>query len=446
MELKNYLVELLSNIIHDRLQALSEVKADIKKVEEYKNIEELFSDVNNVVNVDDDELRRVLSTITDDETIDGIISNVDMIKIVVNGMNDGLDLSLDDSQSELVHGVYEIVNNYRVEMEEKDNSTKEYLEEFLSKCEQLSQEIGTGVVRNIDTLNEIFKENDVSIDDIIKSKYEILRNNSLNYNLNLEGHVKEEVDLRIALKSINIDLDSYSNIERKLFVTYSDINSVKELIDFISEKNISLDKFDLLLILLFSNLSNFKKVYELSNEYGFDFNKLFMMPGVFISSSNKDIISNVINENREDEEFYIIERLSNIGCYFETFKVNISILNANSMNVSECFNSNMLSLIIPDMAKNIAILSDLNLSNKDFGIVVINPFLATSISSFKDYGLSDYVKDNPIRLTTSYYRLRNINSNIIDARKNGKIIFRSLSDKKTYWLAKHITRTSSEVK
>ena len=51
MELKNYLVEMLSNIIHDKLQMLSGIKDDIKKSEEYKKVEEKFSDYKDIVNV-----------------------------------------------------------------------------------------------------------------------------------------------------------------------------------------------------------------------------------------------------------------------------------------------------------------------------------------------------------------------------------------------------------
>ena len=97
------------------------------------------------------------------------------------------------------------------------------------------------------------------------------------------------------------------------------------------------------------------------------------------------------------------------------------------------------------MSKNITILSNLDLSSDIFSVVVINPFLATSISSFAECGLKEYLDNNPLRLTTSYYRLKYISSNIIRARKNGKTIFRSLSDKKHYWLTKDITRPSSEV-
>ena len=105
----------------------------------------------------------------------------------------------------------------------------------------------------------------------------------------------------------------------------------------------------------------------------------------------------------------------------------------------------MLSLIVPDLSKNITILSDLSLSNKDFSIVVINPFLATSRSGFEECGLSDYINANPLRLTTSYYRLKSISANIVTARKNGQVIFRSLSDKKNYWLNKNITRSSEVI-
>ena len=127
------------------------------------------------------------------------------------------------------------------------------------------------------------------------------------------------------------------------------------------------------------------------------------------------------------------------------FLENISVLEANNRSVSDCYKHNILSLIIPDLAKNIIILSDIKLSNKEFSIVVINPFLATSRSSFNECGLGEYLSENPLRLTTSYYRLRSISSNIVFARKNGQPIFRSLNDKKTYWLNKNITR-SSEVK
>ena len=174
MKLKNYLIELLSNIIHDKLELLSEVKKDIKKIDDYKKVEELFSDEKNIVHIDNKKLRKVLLSVTDEETTEGIISNVDMIKIVEKGIDDGLDLSLDESQEELIKSVYEIVNNYRTEMETKDNETKTSLEEFINKCEELSQEIGTGVVRSVETLDEILEENNVSLEDAIKVKFEIL--------------------------------------------------------------------------------------------------------------------------------------------------------------------------------------------------------------------------------------------------------------------------------
>lgn len=445
MKLKNYLVELLSNIIHDRLEELADIKNNIKQSEDYKKIEDLFSDVNNIVDVDNDELRKVLSSITDDETIDEIISNIDMIKIVVNGMNDGLDLSLDDSQKDLVRGVYDIVNNHREEIEEKNNKEKSYLEDFLSKCEQLSHEIGTGVVRNIDTLDEIFKENNVSLDDIVKAKFEILKNNSKNYNLQLDDKVKEEVKLRIILKKLDIDLESYTDIEKRILVSSGDAKNIEELVDYMVQNDIKLVSSNLFIILLLSNVSIFSNVCEISKKYDVELDKIFNLPGVFISAENKELLSNVINDNKDDEQFYIIGNLEYIGCYYERFVENISLLESNNISVNDCFNNNILSLIVPDMAKNITILSDLNLSNKDFSIVVINPYLATSISSFKECGLADYINSNPLRLTTSYYRLRQISSNIVFARKNGKIIFRSLSDKKNYWLAKDITRNSSEV-
>lgn len=440
MELKNYLVELLSNIIHDRLQDLSKIKNDIKKIEDYKKIEEIFSDVNSIVKVDNKKLRKILSTITDEETINGILSNIDMIKIVVNGMNSGLDLSLDDNQKELVKSVYEIVNNYRTELETKDNEKKEYLETFISKCEQLSSEIGTGVVRTIDVLDEIFKENEVPLQDVIKSKFNILRNNNNNYNLNLDSHVKEEVDLRIVLKKMNIEFDKYSELEKKILISNIDLSSVGNLVDFIADNKIELKQFDLFTILLFSNVENVKNIYETSNKYNLDFSKFFKIPGVFINESEKEKINTIIEENKEDNEFNIIEKLKYVGAYNELFMKNIEMLEEHNIDIKECFESNILSFIVPDIKKNITILSELNLSNKNFSVIVINPFLATSISSFNEFGLKDYITDNPLRLTTSYYRLKQINSNIISARKNGKIIFRSLSDKKNYWLAKDITR------
>lgn len=440
MELKNYLVELLSNIIHDRLQDLSKIKNDIKKIDDYKKIEEAFSDVNNIVKVDNKKLRKILSTITDDETINGILSNVDMIKIVVNGMNDGLDLSLDDNQKELVKSVYEMVNNYRTELETKDNEKKEYLETFISKCEQLSGEIGTGVVRTIDVLDEIFKENEVPLQDVIKSKFNILRNNNNNYNLNLDSHTKEEVDLRIVLKKMNIEFDKYNELEKKILINNTDLSSIDALADFISDNKIELEQRDLFTLMLFSDVESISNILEITTKYNLEFKKLSKIPGVFIKESNNEKILNIIEENKEDNEFNTIERLKYVGTYNELFIKNIKLLEENNIDIKECFESNILSLIVPDIKKNITILSDLKLSNKNFSIIVINPFLATSISSFNEFGLKDYIKDNPLRLTTSYYRLKQINSNIIAARKSGKIIFRSLSDKKNYWLAKEITR------
>ena len=175
-----------------------------------------------------------------------------------------------------------------------------------------------------------------------------------------------------------------------------------------------------------------------------DIDSLFMIPGVFISRDNKEFINNILSENKNDEDYYIIENMEYLGSFYETFIDNISLLEASNRSVSECFKNNILSLVVPDLSKNITILSNLNLSNKIFSIVVINPFLATSMSSFKECGLGEYIDKNPLRLTTSYYRLKDIASNIIYARKNGSIIFRSLSDKKNYWLAKSITRKNSD--
>lgn len=443
MKFKNYLVGLLSNIIQDKLKELSVAKDNMKKTEEYKKVEELFSDVNNIVDIDDEMLKDVLLDITDSDTVDGIISNVDMIKIVINGKNNGLDLSLDDSQEDLLKGVYDIVNNYRVELEEKNKETRDYLETFISKCETLSSEIGTGVVRDIETLDEIFSENDVPISDIVKCKFEILSNNSKNYNMNLEGKVKEEVNLRILLRKIDVDLDSYSDIEKRALVNFGDLSNMESLIDFISENNIKFDSNQLFIILLFSSVDILSNILELSVSYEFDLLSLFTIPGVFISS--KDKLSNLLNEYKDDSDYYSIENLSYIDACYNVFVDNISLLEANNRSVSDCIKNNILSLIVPDLSKNVTILSGLELSNKIFSIVVINPFLATSLSSFKECGLDDYIKLNPLRLTTSYYRLKDISSNIIRARKNGEIIFRSLSDKKNYWLAKNITRKNSEV-
>ena len=442
MELKNYLVDLLSNIIHDRLQTLSETKNDMKKTDDYKKVEELFSDINNIVNVDDDFLRNVLSDITDDETINSIISNVDMIKIVLNGKKEGLDLNVDSSQEELIKSVYEIVNNYRTDLETKNKETRDCLEAFISKCQSLSSEIGTGVVRDIDTLDDIFNENEVSIDDIIKSKYEILRNNSKNYNTKLEGKVKEEVELRIVFKDLNIDFDSFSNIEKRLLVE-CDIDSIKEMITYIHDNEISISNDKLFVLLMLSNVSILSNISDLCKTYDMNINILLNMPGVFVSKSVN--VSSILDGNRDDEEFYVIERFQYIVPSYELFIDNISLLEANNRSVSDCFKHNMLSLIVPDLSKNITILSDLSLNNKDFSIIVINPFLATSRSSFEECGLSDYISANPLRLTTSYYRLKSISSNIVAARKNGQVIFRSLSDKKNYWLTKNITRSSEVI-
>lgn len=441
--LKNYLVELLSNIIHDRLQMLSDAKNDMKKTDEYKKVEELFSDINNVIDVDDESLREVLSDITDSDTVDGIISNVNMIKIVLNGKNNGLDLSLDDSQVDLVKGVYEIVNNYREELENKNQETREYLENFISKCERLSSEIGIGVVRDIDTLDEIFNENDVSVDDIVKCKYEILRNNSKNYNLNLEGKVKEEVDLRIILKKINFEFDSFSDIEKRILVNNSVNDKISYLIDYIVTNEIKLDSNQLFIILLLSNIEIFSHVIDLSKSYNMNLSDLFIIPGVFVS---KDVlISDILGEYKDDEEYYIIENLKYINPCYEVFIDNISLMEANNRSVSECFKNNVLSLIVPDLSKNVTILSNIELSNKEFSTIVINPFLATSISGFNECGLGEYIKKNPLRLTTSYYRLKTIASNIVLARKNGQAVFRSLNDKKTYWLNKNVTRSSEVI-
>lgn len=443
MKLRNYLVDLLSNIIHDKLKMLSETKNEIKKIDDYKKVEELFSDINNVVNVDNESLKNILLNITDSDTVDGIISNIDMIKIVLNGKNSGLDLSLDESQEDLVKGVYEIVNNYREELENKNLETKEYLESFISKCKSLSSEIGTGVVRDIDTLDEIFTDNDVSIDDVLKCKFEILRNNSKNYNLNLEGNVKEEIELRILLKKIDIDFDSYSDIERTILVEYTNKENNDSIVNYLLDNNITLNSNQLFLILLWSNVDILSGIYNISNQYDVNISDLFKIPGVFISK-DKDI-SSVLNNFSDSDQFYVIENMKYINPCNELFNDNISMLEANNRSVSDCFKYNMLSLITPDLSKNITILSDMDISNKVFSILVINPFLATSRSGFTECGLSDYIKNNPLRLTTSYYRLKSISSNIILARKNSKPIFRSLNDKKTYWLNKNITRNSEVI-
>jgi len=437
MELKNYLDNLLSNIIHDRLQMLSETKNGMKKTDDYKKVEDLFSDINNIINVDDDFLKDVLSGITDQETVDGIISNVDMIKIVLKGKSEGLDLDIDSSQEELVKGVYEIVNNYREELEAKNNETRDYLESFISKCQSLSAEIGTGVVRDIGTLDEIFSENNVPLEDIIRAKYDILRNNNKNYNTQLDDNVKEEVQLRIVFKDLDIDFDLFSDIEKRLLVECN-IDSISEMVKFIIDNKLNISSDNLFMLLLLSNVSILSNILEICESYDFDINRLFGIPGVFVS---KDVnVSNILDGNRNDNEFYVIERFQYIQPMYELFLDNITLLEANNRSVSDCFKYNMLSLIVPDLSKNITILSDLSLSNKDFSVVVINPFLATSRSGFEECGLSDYIKNNPLRLTTSYYRLKSISANIINARRNGQVIFRSLSDKKNYWLTKNITR------
>ena len=441
MELKNYLVEMLSNIIHDKLQMLSEIKDDIKKTEEYKKVDEKFSDYKSIVDVDDEELRTTLSEIADSETADEIVSNIDMIKIVINGINDGLDLTLDDSQEELIKGVHDTISSYCDDVFKRNNDAKKNLEEFISKCGELSQEIGTGVVRSIDVLDEIFKENEVPIDDIIKVKYEILRNNSKNYNMDLNGHVKEEVELRLALKAVDIDLDSFNDVEKQILVDYVDTKNIEEISNYVVSNSINVNKSLLFILFLFSNISNLSEVMDLSSKYSLSFSEIYKIPGIFISSDRLDLISSITSSS--DDEF--VNSLKYIGCYFELFKENITILENNNLDIGSIFNNNPLSLIVPDMSKNITILSSLNLSSDIFSVVVINPFLATSLSSFSECGLKEYLDNNPLRLTTSYYRLKTISSNIIRARKSGNAIFRSLSDKKNYWLTKDITRPSSEV-
>lgn len=442
MELKNYLVNLLSNIIHDRLQMLSDTKDDMKKTDDYKKVEELFSNVDNIIDVDDNALREVLSDITDKETVDGIISNVDMIKIVLNGRKEGLDLSVDSSQEDLVKGVFEIVNNYRVELEAKNKETRDYLEGFISKCQSLSSEIGSGVVRDIDTLDEIFSENDVPLNDVIKAKFEILRNNNKNYNTELDDNVSGEVKLRIDFKKIDFDFDNFSDLEKRLLVE-RDSSIIEGLIDFMAENNLSFDKDKLIILLLLSDATILSNILEMCESYNMDMNRLMDMPGVFVS---KDVsVSSILDGNKDDKDYYVIERFEYIDPLYELFIDNIATFEAKNISVSDCYTYNMLSLVVPDLSKNITILSDLNLSNEDFSIVVINPFLATSLSGFNECGLSEYILNNPLRLTTSYYRLKAIASNIINARKNGEVIFRSLSDKKNYWLSKNITRDSEVI-
>lgn len=437
MELKNYLVELLSNIIHDKLQMLSDANDKLKKSEDYKEIEDLFSDVDKIINVDSDKLKSILLDITDEDTVSGILSNIEMIKIVLNGKNNGLNLSLDDEQEKLIKGVYEIINDYRTGLEKENNEEKKNLEDFISKCKSLSSEISTGVVRDIDTLDEIFVSNDISIDKVIKSKFEILRNNNKNFNLNLEGRVKEEVDLRILMKDYNLDFDSYSDVEKIILVNECDIPMMNSFIEYIVGSHINLSSSQLFFILLFSNLDIFSNIIDLSKSYDFSLSDLFKIPGVFVSKE-KDV-SSILSKYNDMDDFYIVENYLNVVPCYELFVDNISLLEANNRSVSECFKNNILSLIVPDLEKNITILSDIKLSNKEFSIVVINPFLATSYSSFNECGLGDYLKENPLRLTTSYYRLKNISSNIVLARKNSQPIFRSLNDKKTYWLNRNIT-------
>ena len=442
MKLKNYLVNLLSNIIHDRLQTLADTKEDMKKTVNYKKVEDIFSDVDSIVDADDEFLRSTLSEITDDDNVNEIISSVDMIKIVLKGKNEGLDLSIDDSQEELIKHVYDLVNNYRVELEAKNQATREYLEEFISKCKSLSSEIGTGVVRDIDTLDEIFTDNDVDLDDVIKAKYEILRNNSKNYNTKLEGKVTEEVEVRILLKKLDVDFDSFSDLEKSLIVNRGN-SVVGEIIDYIVSNNIKLSNDKLFMLLLLSDINVISSINETCESYDMSFDRLMCIPGIFVASGVD--INSILDSNKDDKDYSIIEKYQYIEPMYDLFMDNISLLEAKNISVSDCYKHNMLSLIVPDLSKNITILSDLNLSNKDFSIVVINPFLATSLSSFNECGLSEYISSNPLRLTTSYYRLKIISSNIISARKNGQVIFRSLSDKKNYWLTRSITRKSEVI-
>ena len=442
MKLKNYLVNLLSNIIHDRLQTLSDTKEDMKKTVNYKKVEDVFSNVDSIVDADDEFLRSTLSEITDEDNVNEIISSVDMIKIVLKGKNEGLDLSIDDSQEELIKHVYDLVNNYRVELEAKNQATREYLEEFISKCKSLSSEIGTGVVRDIDTLDEIFTDNDVDLDDVIKAKYEILRNNSKNYNTKLEGKVTEEVEVRILLKKLDVDFDSFSDLEKSLIVNRGN-SVVGEIIDYIASNNIKLSNDKLFMLLLLSDINVISSINETCESYDMSFDRLMCIPGIFVASGVD--INSILDSNRDDKDYSIIEKYQYIEPMYDLFMDNISLLEAKNISVSDCYKHNMLSLIVPDLSKNITILSELNLSNKDFSIVVINPFLATSLSSFNECGLSEYISSNPLRLTTSYYRLKIISSNIITARKNGQVIFRSLSDKKNYWLTRSITRKSEVI-
>lgn len=442
MELKSYLIDLLSNIIHDRLQMLSDINDDMKKVEDYKRLEEVFSNIDNISGVDNNFLKEILLSITDSETVDGIISNIDMIKIVQKGIADGLDLTLDESQIELIKGVYDIVNNFRVELEKKNIETKEYLDDFIHKCKDLSAEIGTGVVRSIDVLDSILLDTGSSMENIVNAKFEILANNNKNYNMNIDCKVKEEVDLRIILKDTFADFDLFNDLEKNILVSYGNIDNIKSMIEFIKSKNLTIDLKNLFILFLFSNVGNLSSIYDLSLKYNFAFESLFKVLGVFISKDN-NLLSIIIGEYHDNSDYNVISDFEFLDGLFELFSNNILLLSDNGYDVKELINNNILSLIVPDLSKNITILHDVELSNRDFSVVVCNPFLATSKFSFEECGLADYLKNNPLRLCTSYQRLKQISLNIVNARKNGDIIFRSLSDKKSYWLAKNIT--SSEV-
>ena len=437
------LVEVLSNIINEKLQELSLSNAELRKSQEYLKVEELFSDSKNILNVNDDELRTVLLDITDEDTVDGIISNVDMIKIVLNGQNEGLDLSLDEGQEDLIQGVYDIINNHRVSIETKNTETREYLEDFISKCRGLSDEIGTGVIRSVDVLDSVLSESEVPISDIVKCKFDILRSNSNNYNLNIDSKAKEEVDLRISFKKLGVDIDSYSDLEKRILVNYGNVDNINSLVDYISSIDFDLSLRNIFILLLFSNVSNVSSIYDICSKYGLNFNRLFVIPGVFVSSL--DLINQVIGDNHEDSEYSNISYLEFISSSHDVFVNNISLMSNGNKSIKTCFENNILSFIIPDLAKNIVILEELALPDKVFSSIVINPFLATSISSFNDIGLNEYITANPLRLTTSYYRFREMNERIVDARKNGKVIFRSLSDKKNYWFSRSITCGDSEV-
>ena len=54
MELKNYLINLLSGIIQDRLAMLNDAKKTIKKANEFKKVESYFTEASNIVNVDEE--------------------------------------------------------------------------------------------------------------------------------------------------------------------------------------------------------------------------------------------------------------------------------------------------------------------------------------------------------------------------------------------------------